>query len=211
MAGGPGLAVRVEEIGARLRRKAAGVDLGELLGKAGRDGEPVSGEIDCRLEQLGPWELAEFVVGELERGEYAGSAYRQPAGHGDVRGERLSVGVEKEVGRSRRGRSLAPVEACELVLLLVPIEDEGAAADARGLRLDQIEHHLCGDCRVDRAAALAQHGEACFGGERLGCDHHMPLRLDQRLRGEAAGDLRLFEGVQRRRPERDEKRERDEG
>jgi len=60
-------------------------------------------------------------------------------------------------------------------------------------------------------ADFAQHGEACFAGERLGCDHHMPLRLDQRFRGEAAGDLRLFEGVQRRRPERDEKRERDEG
>jgi hypothetical protein len=54
------------------------------------------------------------------------------------------------------------------------------------LRLDHIEHHLHGDCRIDGAAAFAQHRKPCFGGERVRRHHHVPFGLGERLRGEAA-------------------------
>ncbi len=75
------------------------------------------------------------------------------------------------------------------------MQDESAAADAGGLRLDDIQHHLHGDAGVDRAAALAEDREARLGGQRMGGDHHLPLRRDERLRREAGRALRLLEGA----------------
>ena len=67
------------------------------------------------------------------------------------------------------------------------------------MRLDQIEHHLRGDARVDRAAAFAQDGEPGFGRERMGGDDHVPLRGDERLRLKPALAFRLLEGERARR------------
>ena len=60
-----------------------------------------------------------------------------------------------------------------------------------------IEHHLRGDGRIDGAAAFAQDGKACLGGERVRRHHHLLLGLDQRLRREAARPFRPLEGAQR--------------
>ena len=47
------------------------------------------------------------------------------------------------------------------------MQQEGAAADAGGLRLDQPEHHLYGDRRIDRGTASRQHVVAGLRSERM--------------------------------------------
>ena len=124
------------------------------LGEARRDRETVAGKLDRGLEQLGPGQLAVFVVHELERGEHAGHADRQAAMHGGIARQRLAVRIEEELGRGGGRRGLAAVIAGQRLGGRVPIEHEGAAADAGGLRLDQVEHHLRGDAGIDCAPPL---------------------------------------------------------
>ena len=127
-----------------------------------------------------------------------GTPTESPLAMAASRGSGLPSRIEEELWRGGGGRGLAAVDACELLGARVPIENEAAAADARGLRLDQVEHHLRGDAGIDRAAAFAQDGEPGFRGERMGGDDHVPLRLDQRLRREAALAFRLLEGERAR-------------
>src|SRR5689334_23789032 len=49
-----------------------------------------------------------------------------------------------------------------------PIDEERAAADAGGLWLEEVEHELRRDRRIDCAAAAAQHVAARFGGHGIG-------------------------------------------
>ena len=62
----------------------------------------------------------------------------------------------------------------------VVVEQEGAAADPRGLRLDDVEYHLHCDRRIDGAAAGAKDRPAGFGGVRVGRRNHVP-RADHGL------------------------------
>ena len=89
---------------------------------------------------------------------------------------------EEAVGLGRCWRGLTPIIGLELLACRVPIEDESAAADARGLRLDQIEHELGGDRRIDRRAARAQHFAPGFGGVGVGGGHHVPVGAGQHPR-----------------------------
>src|SRR5438094_424831 len=83
--------------------------------------------------------------------------------------------VQKPV-RARGSRcSFAAVVGAKLLLLLRPVQQEAAAADPRGFRLDQAEDHLHGDRGVERAAAELQHRVAGFGGERMRRGHHESL------------------------------------
>ena len=52
------------------------------------------------------------------------------------------------------------------------MHEEGAAADARGLRFDEPEHRLHRDRGIDRGAAGAQHLETRLHGERVGGGDH---------------------------------------
>ena len=134
---------------------------------------------------------------ELERGEHAGDADRASALHRLIARQRLAGRVEEQIRRRRGRRGLAPVEIQQGLAHRVPGEKKRAAADPRGLRLDDTEHHLRGDGRVDGAAAFAQDGKSCLGGERVRRHHHLPLGLDERLRREAARPFRTFVGAQR--------------
>ena len=60
------------------------------------------------------------------------------------------------------------------------MQQERAAADARGLGLHQAEDHLHRHGCVDRRAAAAQHLRAGFGGERMRGGDKRALRI---LRG----------------------------
>ena len=55
------------------------------------------------------------------------------------------------------------------------MHDQGAAADAGRLRLDQSQHHLRRDGRVDRTAARIQHLQCCACCQRVG-SHRSLLR-----------------------------------
>ena len=71
-------------------------------------------------------------------------------------------------------RGLAPVIALHGVPCGVVIKQESAAADARGLRFDQTEHHLRRDDRVDGVTARREDAGAgfCRCGVRR-CDHRV--------------------------------------
>ena len=66
---------------------------------------------------------------------------------------RLAIRAEEAVGLRGRGRGLAPVDGHKLSRASIPVHEEGAAADPRSVRLDEIEHELDRDRRVRRAAA----------------------------------------------------------
>ncbi len=177
----PGPSGGVEEKRACFGRESRGVGLGEQACQPRRDLEPVPRQRDGRSEQIGPRELPVFLMRERERRDHTGGADRASAGGGNPLGERLAVRAEEQLRRGAGRRGLATVEIEERLGGRVEGEQEGAAADAGGLRLDHVERHLRGDGRIDGAASLPQDGEAGLGGERVGRHHHLPLRRDEGL------------------------------
>jgi hypothetical protein len=95
-------------------------------------------------------------MGELEQRDGAGHAGGAAAEHRVAERQGIAAVVEEHVGRRPRRRDLAPVIDGQAAVAGVVIVEEGAAAEARALRLDQREHGLDGDRRVDRAAAAAE-------------------------------------------------------
>jgi hypothetical protein len=85
----------------------------------------------------------------------------------------------------RRRCRLATVEGDRFAAIVV--EQEGAAANAARLRLDQAEHHLGADCRVDRRPAGSEQGHTGFAGQRMRRRHGklppLPASLNRVLRG----------------------------
>ena len=79
-------------------------------------------------------------------------------------------------GVAAAGAVSRPSQAVEAARRGVPVEQQRAAADAGGLRLDQRQHGLRGDGGIDRAAAAAQHGEAGLGRQGVGGGDHVPPR-----------------------------------
>jgi uncharacterized membrane protein YdjX (TVP38/TMEM64 family) len=87
----------------------------------------------------------------------------------------LAVAALKELfGRCRRGR-LAAVPGGQLLRRRIPAQQEGAAAEARGLRLDHCQHGLRRDRRIDRGAAGAQRSHAGLGRQRMRGGDHLAL------------------------------------
>jgi hypothetical protein len=106
---------------------------------------------------------------------------------GEIEVHRLAV-LQEPVRLGGGGRGLAAVVGLQLLGAFVPVDEECASAETRRLRLDQAEHELGGDGRVDRRAAGAQHLAARFGGERARGRDHERLRYGKRLfRAPAAG------------------------
>ncbi len=184
---GPRLAVRRIEVRAR-RRVVAEVPVpGQEAVQARADGEALFRQADRRLEQRLPRQLAVLAVRERQHAQHARRA-RRPAAH-DALGTRHRRAVrmlEQMLVRLRR-RRLAAVE--RLHLLAVVIHQERAAADARRLRLDEREHQLRRDGRVDRRAALLQHLVARLDGQRIRGRHHVLARRPAGLLAVAAGGL----------------------
>ena len=97
--------------------------------------------------------------------------------------------VEKQPFIGRRRRRLAAVPGLDG--LAIPEHHEGAATDAAGLRLDQPQHHLRRDRRIERRAAGAQHLHPCFGCERVGRDDGLAIELPARLDAGRGGEFGL--------------------
>ena len=114
-------------------------------------------------------------VRKLEQPQHARNAHRAPAHGGCVEFHGSFTRVQKTVRPRGRRRRLAAIVGAKPLLLLRPVQQEGAAADPRGFRLDQAEDHLHGDRGVERAAAELQHRVAGFGGERMRRGHHESL------------------------------------
>jgi hypothetical protein len=131
--------------------------------------------------------------------------------HGLGPRQRVAVRIEKELGRHTGGCGLAAVVARQRLRRLLPIEHEGAAADAGRLRLHERQHHLRRDAGVDRAAALAQHREAGFRGERMRGDNHVVLGRDERFRRQTACAFGKVQGLRGRGGEQERERCGEEG
>ena len=156
--------VVVERRRLRLQRQRA-LDLQQSM-QTRADREALLGQRDRRVEQARPGQPAMACVRHLEHAHGAGHADRAAADHRLLERHRLAVGLQEQplVGQRRRG--LAAVEGFDA--RAVPMQDERAAADAAGLRLDQREHHLHRHRRIDRRATGLEHLMAGLGGQRVG-------------------------------------------
>jgi hypothetical protein len=175
VAGGERLAARKE---VRPRRLEA-VELGRLRHRARqprRHLEAVLGERDRRPEQLGPVGRAVAGVDHVEKLGRARHPDRAAADQRVPERQRLAVHAREVVAVGRHRGGLAAVEGGELAARGVVVDQERAAAEPGGLRLDQPEHGLDGDHGVDRVAAVAQHLDAGLGGERMRRRHHALVR-----------------------------------
>ncbi|MNP44790.1 hypothetical protein D3C76_1386670 [compost metagenome] len=129
-----------------------------------------------------------LLVGHFQCPQHTGDSHRATA---DLRGperHRATVGLqEQRFGHGGRRRLAAIVG---LHLLAIPVQDEPPTANAAGLRLDQGQHHLHGDRRIDRAAAGPQHRSPGLAGQRVGSRHHVPAGV-HRLQAAAVAGLHL--------------------
>ena len=181
-------AVRVEEVGARPL-------LDQVLLAGNRDvqtwahGEPVLGQLDGRLEELGPRQSPVLTMGELEQAQRSWNTDRLAPDHCVIELQRFAVRAEKAVWFRSRRSGLAAIVRGEQPGAAVVKEHERTAADARGLRLDEIEHHLHRDGCVHRAAALAEDLEARLDRERVRRGNHVALAEDGLFRRPAGGKL----------------------
>src|SRR5207244_11249088 len=80
----------------------------------------------------------------------------------------LAVLVEEHVGLRARGRALATLERAQLAAPGIVVKEEGAAADAGALRLDEPEHRLHRYRGVDRLASPGEALEPGIDGEGVG-------------------------------------------
>jgi hypothetical protein len=62
------------------------------------------------------------------------------------------------------------------------VSRECAATDAARLRLDEAEHRLRRDHRVDRSAAVLEHALTGGGGQRVGGHDHVALGDHRRVK-----------------------------
>jgi hypothetical protein len=108
-----------------------------------------------------------LLVRELQHPHDTRHADRKTTDYRVVELQRLPVGAEEHLRRRRSRRGFAPVIAFEPMRRGVVMQQESAAADTGGLRLDQSQHHLHRDRRIDRTAAFAQDLAAGFDGERM--------------------------------------------
>jgi hypothetical protein len=97
-----------------------------------------------------------------------------------VRDSGLPSGSWNRCSSADGGAVSRPSKDC--TLLAVVVHQEGAAADAGRLRLDQRQHQLGGDGGVDRGAALLQHLVAGFDRQRIGGGHHVFARTSRPFR-----------------------------
>ena len=92
---------------------------------------------------------------------------------------RRTVRIQEETFVGGGRCSLAPVVSLHDSSRRVVIEQEAPAADPGRLRLDEAQHHLCRDCRVDGVAAGFQDAGARLGGGRMSRRDHRVLRTDR--------------------------------
>jgi len=106
------------------------------------------------------------LVRRRQHGQHAGRAGRQAAHDGVAHRQRLAVGLQEHLRRGRGGRGLAAVVG--LHLTTIPVQQEGTAGDAAGLRFHQAQHRLHGDGGIDGGTASAQRLQAGLCGQRVG-------------------------------------------
>ena len=104
---------------------------------------------------------------KLEHAQHARNPDRAPADYRFCKRDRFPVPTEETIRSCRSGRGLAAVVASQALVAFGPVEQERAPADARGLGLDQAEHHLNRNHRVEGRAAAPKDVVPGIDGERV--------------------------------------------
>ena len=169
------LAVRLGEIGHGVGLAPPGGGPGGQGGQARGDGKALVGQGLSLGEEVLPGQASVGLLGHIQHGHGPGHAGGPAAGHGVDKGQGLSVGAQKHVGRGAgRGRLAAIVDG-HLAGLGVVIGDEGPAAEARALRLHQAQGRLHRHGGVHRRAAAPQHRDARLHRQGMGGGDHAGL------------------------------------
>jgi hypothetical protein len=138
--------------------------------QARRNREALLGEFDRRLKQRGPRQPTVLLVRHSSARNTPGVPTERPPICACGNGIGLPSACRNSFfgGAGRCG--FATVVGAHL--FAVPQHDHRAAADPGRLRLDQGQHRLHGNRRVDGRTALAQHLAPGLGGQRVGgCGH----------------------------------------
>ncbi len=154
------------------------------------DLEAVLAQADRILEQRRPGQPAVPAMGHFQHAQQARCSDRQAAVDRGGKSQRPPVAIEELVRRGAGRRGLAAVERAQRIRCTVEMEQEPAAADAGRLGLDDIEHHLRGDRRVDRTAAAGQRAHAGVHGVRVRGGDHVASSVGDPLREQAGRGLR---------------------
>lgn len=189
MAHGPGFVGCVEEVRTRGRVLGQVFFVGQQRVQARAHLEAAFRQLDGRLEQRCPGQLAVLLVRQLQHAHRAGRAHRAAPDDAVVESDRLAARPEKQVfiGGSR-GRFAAVVG---LDLAAARVQQKGPATDAARLRLDQREHHLHRDGSIDGRASGLENLVARVAGERIGGSDGELLRRPAGLFGVAGGGFGL--------------------
>jgi hypothetical protein len=175
VADGLRLAVGAVEVGRRLRVGLQGGVRGQQAVQPRADRKAALGQRDGGLEQARPGQPAVPAVCLLEHAHHAGHTDRATADRSLPQRHGLAVGAQEQAFVGLAWRRLAAVPG--LHVPAVPVQQEGAAADAAGLRLDQGQHHLHRHRRIQRTATGHKDLPAGLGGQRVGGRHrHAPER-----------------------------------
>ena len=107
--------------------------------------------------------------------QYTRHADRPPAGHGFKEGHGPAI-PQEQPRRCGSGRGFPPIPGFDPAICGAAEHDEGAAANAGGLRFHKRQHRLHRHCGIQSAAAIPQHAKPRFYRQRMASRDHMALR-----------------------------------
>ena len=126
-------------------------------GQSGRDGKARLGQPDRRVQQRGPVAAAPAAMRLGHQGGGAGGAHAAPAHDRFEKGQRRARGILKQARRCGQWCGFAPVQCGDRAGFTIMPQQECAAAQTRGLRLDQTQNRLHRDHGIGRRATGCQH------------------------------------------------------
>ena len=111
----------------------------------------------------------------FQHGQCTRHANGPPAGHGFQEGHGPAIAQEQR-GRCGSGRGFPPIPGFDPAIGGAAEHDEGAAANAGGLRFHERQHRLHRHRGIQRTSAIPQHTKPGFNGQRMTSRDHMALR-----------------------------------
>ena len=189
-----GAAVGAEEVGAggRERREVRRHCPAMAPARRGEISKPRSASSAAGVDQSAQGRRPCSRCASSSSASVPGTPTERPPGRPPRRPSACRRASRNRSGPAAMRRRLAPVEGGQLPRLGVPVEQERAAADARGLRLDQIQRELGRDHRIDRAAAAAQYRAPPHSvAKGVGGDDHEPLSRSRRAVCDLLGDVEV--------------------
>ena len=145
------------------------------------DFESVFCQCNGRFKQARPSKPAMLLVCQLKHANGAGRSHRSATHHSVMEGHRFAVSAEKQVFISPCGCRFPPIKGFNHFTVVV--HQKCTTANPATLRLDQGQHHLYRNSRVDGCTPGFEHLVACISGQRVSGCHGKPGGGPARLFG----------------------------